>query len=164
MDSEKYQAIIQYLLNKSFKINTDKHYKRQLRRTAANYCVTNGKLFRKNAGGQTEKLVIQETEIQKILVEIHDDAGHQGINNTYNLAHQRYYWPNQTSTIEKYVKNCDRCKMNQLSLRKPTEALKPLPVIARPWYRVGMDLTGPLVLSNGYTYILTMVDHFTKWV
>ena len=39
-----------------------------------------------------------------------------------------------------------------------------MPIIARAWYRVGMDLTGPLIPSQGYQYILTMVDHFTKWV
>ena len=27
-----------------------------------------------------------------------------------------------------------------------------------------MDLTGPLIQSEGFQYILTMVDHFTKWV
>ena len=27
-----------------------------------------------------------------------------------------------------------------------------------------MDLTGPLIESDGYKYILTMIDHFTRWI
>lgn len=163
MNVEIYQSVLQYLLNHSFQGNTDKAYKRELRRKASNYSVKNGKLYRKS-NNIVQQLVIQENELPNILIEVHDNAGHQGINNTYNIAHEHYYWPNQTQTIGKYIKNCERCKMNQVSLRKPTETLKPLPVISRPWYRVGMDLTGPLIPSNGYSYILTMVDHFTKWV
>ena len=42
--------------------------------------------------------------------------------------------------------------------------LQPLPVITKVWFRVGMDLTGPLIESQGYLYILTFIDHFTKWI
>ena len=27
-----------------------------------------------------------------------------------------------------------------------------------------MDLTGPLIESQDYKYILTFIDHFTKWI
>ena len=27
-----------------------------------------------------------------------------------------------------------------------------------------MDLTGPFIESEGYKYILTFIDHFTKWI
>ncbi|KAI6648638.1 hypothetical protein LOD99_7995 [Oopsacas minuta] len=27
-----------------------------------------------------------------------------------------------------------------------------------------MDLSGPLIESEGYKYILTFIDHFTKWI
>ena len=46
----------------------------------------------------------------------------------------------------------------------PTNQLKPLPIITKVWYRVGIDLTGPLIESNGYRYILTKIDHFTRWI
>ena len=42
--------------------------------------------------------------------------------------------------------------------------LQPLPVITKVWFRVGMNLTGPLIESQGYLYILTLIDHFTKWI
>ena len=66
--------------------------------------------------------------------------------------------------IELHVNNCIRCQRNQPNLKSPTVPLKPLPVIAKVWYRVGMDLTVPLVKLDGHKYILTFRDHFTKWI
>ena len=76
---------------------------------------------------------------------------------TLLITKERFFWLKCRDTIREYVNNCDRCKRNAFSLTRPIEPLKPLPVIARPWYRVGMDLTGPLIH-------FTMVDHFTRWV
>ena len=37
-------------------------------------------------------------------------------------------------------------------------------LIGEPWERVGIDLTGPHSTStSGNKYILTLIDHFTKW-
>lgn len=38
-------------------------------------------------------------------------------------------------------------------------------LVGEPWERVGIDRTGPHPPSHkGNRYILTMIDHFTKWV
>ena len=38
-------------------------------------------------------------------------------------------------------------------------------VVGEPWERLGIDVTGPHPTSaRGNTYILTVIDHFTKWV
>ena len=95
---------------------------------------------------------------------MHDNLCHQCANYTYDITKERFYCPKCRATILEYVNNRNRCKRNAFSLSRPIEPLKPLPVIVRPWYRVGMDLTGPLVLSNSYQYIFTIVDHFTRWV
>ena len=37
-------------------------------------------------------------------------------------------------------------------------------VVGMPWERLGVDITGPHPKSkNGFTYILTITDYFTKW-
>ena len=66
--------------------------------------------------------------------------------------------------IRGYIQKCVPCQKNQPSLKVPTIPLQPLPVIMKVWFRVGMDLTGPLIESGGYKYILTFIDHFTKWI
>lgn len=35
--------------------------------------------------------------------------------------------------------------------------------VGAPFERVGVDLTGPWPKSNGQVYVLTFIDHFTKW-
>ena len=38
------------------------------------------------------------------------------------------------------------------------------PLIGQPWMRVSVDITGPHPKSaRGNLYILTLVDHFSKW-
>ena len=40
----------------------------------------------------------------------------------------------------------------------------PLPVIDKPYKRIGMDLVGPLPRSKaGYRYILTVMDYCTRY-
>ena len=66
--------------------------------------------------------------------------------------------------ITEHVQACIRCMKNHSTLKSPSNPLQPLPVITKVWFRVGMDLTGPLIESNGYKYILTVIDHFTQWL
>jgi hypothetical protein len=36
--------------------------------------------------------------------------------------------------------------------------------VGMPWERIGIDITGPHPKSrNGYVYMLTLMDYFTKW-
>ncbi len=48
-------------------------------------------------------------------------------------------------------------------LEKPAHSLHPIEVHS-PWYRIGIDLIGPLPRSkSGNAYIVTCCDYFTKW-
>ena len=73
------------------------------------------------------------------------------------IAKDRYYWPSMYRDTETYVTTCVRCQKNQSRLKSPTTPLKPLPIITKVWYRVGMEVTEPLIESNGYKYILTNI-------
>ena len=45
--------------------------------------------------------------------------------------------------------------------------MTPLGTFATPDIRfdnIHIDIVGPLPPSNGYTYILTCIDHFTRWL
>ncbi|KAI6657828.1 hypothetical protein LOD99_570 [Oopsacas minuta] len=162
MDSIEYEAISNYLDSKSYPLHSTKEQKRIIRKKAKRYELVAGKLFRSLEGCQL--LVIRHNELEGILKEIYDNSGHQCARYTCNIAKGRYYWPSMYKDIENYVTTCVRCQKNQSSLNSPTTPLKPLPIITKVWYRVGMDLTGPLIESNGYKHILSMIDHFTRWI
>ena len=157
MDLLEYESISAYLTSDKYPPNFTKDQKRNLRRKASKYRIFGEKLVKPFQNQHL--MVIMRTEVGAILTEIHDNSGHQCSRYTYNIAKDRYYWPSMLKDIEPSM-----LKDNQRSLKSPTVPLQPLPVITKVWFRVGMDLTGPLVESNGYKYILTVIDHFTRWI
>ena len=162
MDPSEYELILSYLMTDSYPHGFTEHQKRNLRKRASKYLAINDKLVKLSEGKQL--IVIKTDDIPSILREIHDNVGHQCARYSYNIAKARYFWPGMLKQIRSYVNNCIRCQKNQPTLKATSIPLQPLPVITRVWFRVGMDLTGPLVNSEGYKYILTMMDHFTKWI
>ena len=75
----------------------------------------------------------------------------------------RYYWSNMTGGINSYVKTCEKCQRVNKKLEKPAAKLHPITVDS-PWYRIGIDLVGPLPrTASGNAYIITCTDFFTKW-
>ena len=67
--------------------------------------------------------------------------------------------------MHKSVRNCQKC---QLFTEKQKLAALPLKsvVIQAPFQQWGLDFIGKFNdnSSNGYTWILTATDYFTKWV
>lgn len=127
MNELQYQNLHNYLTNNSYSGITDENTKRQLRRISKKYTVVSDKLYFKL--GESQPLVIKECELPNILSEIH--STHQCAMYTYALAKGRYYWPSYVKAIRDYVKNCEECQRNAQSLKRPNEALQPMPVIAR---------------------------------
>ncbi|CAF4128773.1 unnamed protein product, partial [Didymodactylos carnosus] len=49
--------------------------------------------------------------IPKVMAAYHDHptSGHFGIRRTWHKLKDRYFWPNMMSTIENYIKSCEKC-------------------------------------------------------
>ena len=69
-----------------------------------------------------------------------------------------------TRDIEIFCRSCGPCQVNKDSNQRPTGLLHTLPIPDRPWQSVGMDFIGPLPLSNGYDYLLVVIDRLTSMV
>ncbi|CAL9688356.1 unnamed protein product [Knipowitschia caucasica] len=68
-----------------------------------------------------------------------------------------------TIYIDNWVGECDKCQRKG----KPLAAVLPLENIkvSAVWELVGIDLTGPLPKTpDGFMYMLTATDYFSKWV
>ena len=55
-------------------------------------------------------LIIPKSWCFTVFVEAHDKLDHQGINRTYHIIKQQYYWKGMNKDICKYVTNCAQCK------------------------------------------------------
>jgi len=64
--------------------------------------------------------------------------------------------------VETYVKICLLCQQDKIEQEAPAGLLKPLPIPERPWESVSMDFIVGLPTSEGYNWLLVVVDCYSK--
>src|SRR5215831_16563781 len=83
---------------------------------------------------------------------------------TYSQLERRAYWIGRSSSLKRYLETCERCRTFKRGPPPRQGELMPLQA-GEPFDVVAVDLTGPHPTSrHGHRYILTMIDHFMKWV
>ena len=100
-----------------------------------------------------------------IFSDLHDspEAGHNGVEKTYELIHRYYYWKGMYGTVEKYIKHCEFCQRNKPSNVKPPGLLQSMPTPSKPWDSVSCDFIVKLPLTtSGFDSIAVFVDMFSK--
>lgn len=90
-------------------------------------------------------------------------GGHLGRRRTAATIQSRAYWPSWSSDLECFLRACQPCAQYHRGAL-PRHAKMQTFLSGEPWERVSIDLTGPHPKSSrGNVYILTLVDHFSKW-
>jgi hypothetical protein len=54
--------------------------------------------------------------------------------------------------------------MSKSENKRPSGLLKSLPLPKRPWESVGIDFIGPLTPSNGFNFLMVVIDRLTSMV
>jgi len=128
-----------------------------------NYSFYDGSLVFHDKSGKLLK-VIEDEDVKSSLIRKAHLVGHEGVEKTLSRLKEAYYWPGMYKDIDKCVKSCLRC---QCYRPKPiTKNLSNIPTpVERPFVRVGLDIVGPLPITNkGNQYLIVLVDYTTKWV
>ena len=107
------------------------------------------------------QLVLPECYRNSVLKGLHTDIGHPGKERTLSLIRERFYWPNMTSDIEKWVSTCDRCIRRKSSTNIRTELVNI--ETTYPLELVCMDYLTLEPAKGGISNILVITDHFTKY-
>ena len=87
---------------------------------------------------------------------------HPGPKPTLRAISARYVWPGLKKDVRNMVKTCHSCQASKIGRHTKS----PLSHFEPPDRRFGdihIDLVGPLPPSEGHTYLLTIVDRFTRW-
>ena len=113
------------------------------------FTIGRGMLFR------GDRIYVPKILRDKILQELH--LTHPGISKMKRLARRYVYWPSIDSDIEKLVKSCKNCTLNQTSPKKAPAHKWEIP--DKNFDRVHIDHAGP---RNGY-YFIILVDAKSKW-
>jgi hypothetical protein len=137
---------------------------RQLAKSAVNYLVKNGILYRKNRYNLNIPLrVISLQDKDVFLYNFHSSplGGHFGIRKTLENIKEKYYWPNMAEDIKQYIESCEVCQ----KMGKPKRDQTVIPIkVTGPFDQIGIDFVGPLkVSSKGNRYIIVATDYLTKW-
>ena len=90
-------------------------------------------------------------------------GGHLGRRRTAESVQSRAYWPTWSSDLDRFMKQCEPCARYHRGMIRHQGRLQ-TSLVGEPWERVSVDITGPHPRSTRQNqYILTLVDHFSKW-
>ena len=117
-------------------------------------------------GTSVKRQVVWPTALRRQLLEIAHGGmtgGHLGRRRTGVTLQSRIYWPTWSSDLDQFLRSCPECSQYHRGNIRPQAELQ-TPMVGEPWERVSVDITGPHPRSTrGRRFILTLVDHFSKW-
>ena len=89
-------------------------------------------------------------------------SGHR--NSTLYPALKKYYhWDGMKADCEAFASNCRHCAERAIKADPQRRALGETPIGRAPFQQINIDLKGPLRQSGGFSYILVVVDSFTRY-
>ena len=87
---------------------------------------------------------------------------HPGIRASQRLLAGRYIWPAINRDVRSWARSCHYCQSSKVQRHTSTPVGSFLPPDCR-FADIHVDIVGPLPVSQGYRYILTCIDRFTRW-
>lgn len=128
------------------------------------YELKNGRVFR-ILGEDNLKWLVPRGVRWQVLRANHDDVGHFGFEKTLQRVQALFWFPKMRKFIKKYVGACLECAHHKLPSGAKEGLLHPIPKVEIPFHTLHADHLGPFPRSKrGNTYILVIVDAFTKYV
>ncbi len=71
--------------------------------------IYDGLLYLKEDGNS--RLVLEENQVDKVIGDYHKQLGHLGINKTYQVLRDRFFWPNMKTKVNDVLKQCLSCQI-----------------------------------------------------
>ena len=81
---------------------------------------------------------------------------------TEKLIKTKYLWHSISRDIAHWCKTCLTCQQNKVH-KHVKQAIQAIPVPEQRFSHVHINLVGPLEISEGKFFILTMTDRTTRW-
>ena len=109
----------------------------------------------------TPRPVVPASLRPAVIKSLHDLC-HPGVSATRHLLTARFVWPKIRVDVRDYVRACPHCQ--RAKVQRHTKP--PMGTFQPPGSRfqhIHVDLVGPLPPSAGNSYLLTIVDRFTRW-
>ena len=96
---------------------------------------------------------------RKIFDQVHN-LGHVGPKRTLDLIRTRFIWPGMNKEVRDWAKSCINCQKTKITRYNRPE-LNPISPPKYKFEQINVDLAGPLVMSQGYKYLLVVIDRYS---
>lgn len=93
----------------------------------------------------------------------HDQHEHIGIDKTIDLILRHFWFPGLRAFVKKYIGHCLICLSSKRVPRAPHQPITSWTKPDVPFSTIHMDVLGPLPESNGFKFVLIIVDAFSKY-
>ncbi|XP_063411468.1 uncharacterized protein LOC134694358 [Mytilus trossulus] len=145
----------------------------KVQKSAQDYSICNNVLYKwfqkrvrvDNGEKWIKQLCLPQALREDALLSYHDSlvgGAHLGIERVYHALSLKYFWPKMHQSIENYIRSCDRCQRIKRDTKGKKPPLNPLPVDTT-FERWHMDFLKLSKTNEGYSYVLLLVDSFSKW-
>lgn len=91
----------------------------------------------------------------------HDEHEHIGPEKTLDLIMRHFWFPGLKQFVNKYIAHCLICISKKRVPRAPLQNISSWEKPDTPFHTVHVDALGPLPVSEGYKFVLILVDAFT---
>ena len=89
-------------------------------------------------------------------------VSHPGVKGSWRLVSARFVWPGLSRYVGLWARSCLWCQRSKVQAHVKT-SVPAILVPSRRFSHVHIDIVGPLPSSQGYSYLLTMIDRTTRW-
>ncbi|GBM98190.1 Uncharacterized protein K02A2.6 [Araneus ventricosus] len=115
-------------------------------------------MFKSHRKSQAKLIVVPKSLQHKALDICH--ISHTGLDKTYQIVSNRYYWKGVYIDTKNFVLSCEQCIKNKSFTPKhaPPQSNR---IPTGPGDYISVDIKGPLPNSG---YVLTVLDHFSKHI
>ncbi|KAH9270629.1 hypothetical protein BASA83_007236 [Batrachochytrium salamandrivorans] len=101
-----------------------------------------------------------------VMKHYHESLAHLKYGSIIDLIKRRFWWPDMKGDLKDYISRCPQCQLNTSATGIHTpEPIRPVPPVALPFERWGIDFYGPMVeTKSGNKYLITCIDYATRWI
>ncbi|KAK3729078.1 hypothetical protein RRG08_005451 [Elysia crispata] len=105
--------------------------------------------------------IVPRTFQRQVFEAIHNLA-HPGRKPTVKLEANKFVWHGVKKQVNKWAQECLACQTSKIQSHVRSPVIK-IPVPAKKFSHIHVDLVGPLPPSEGFTHLLTIIDRTTRW-
>lgn len=98
--------------------------------------------------------------VARLVFTLVQNLSHPGVKATTRLISARFVWPNMAKDVKMWLKSYPDCQASKISKHHRSSFQPFAPPLAKFAH---VHIVGPLLESEGFLYLLTVLDRFSRW-